>query len=109
MELIERDAARRREERHVRLIDKDALLAFERFDAQIEEHTANDVLMIIKTSPTIDPIHAAGGCYCRECESYSYDVEHNKGWCNLGPPREVRGDGSGYCDLGAPMGGKDDG
>lgn len=29
-------------------------------------------------APTIDPVHAAGGCYCRECEYY-----HSKnGWCD---------------------------
>ena len=24
-------------------------------------------LRLIRQSPTIDPVHAAGGCYCREC------------------------------------------
>lgn len=25
----------------------------------------------IKWMPTIDPVHAAGGCYCRECEYWT--------------------------------------
>lgn len=28
---------------------------------------AKDFVQDIKDQPTIDPIHAAGGCYCREC------------------------------------------
>lgn len=53
----------------MRLIDADAVLNFERFDLEVtgEEHTANDILMMIQTAPTIGPVHAAGGCYCREC------------------------------------------
>jgi hypothetical protein len=30
----------------------------------------DDVLAVIAEAPTIDPIHAAGGCYCRECMHY---------------------------------------
>lgn len=30
---------------------------------------------IIDEQPTIDPVHAAGGCYCREC------LHHNKNSC----------------------------
>lgn len=28
----------------------------------------NGLLNIINDSPTIDPVHAAGACYCWECE-----------------------------------------
>lgn len=59
----------------------------------------NDVALAIKNTPTIDPIHAAGGCYCQECIYSSYDAEYNKRWCNLSGCREVRTDGNGYCDL----------
>lgn len=31
---------------------------------------------IIDDLPTIDPVHAAGGCYCRECESYKKAGEY---------------------------------
>lgn len=53
----------------MRLIDADAVLNFERFDLEVtgEEHTANDILMMIQTAPTMDPVHAAGGCYCLDC------------------------------------------
>lgn len=49
---------------------------------------------------SVDPVHAAGGCYCRECQHSSYDAERNKRWCNrdLGC-REVKADGSGFCDF----------
>ena len=60
--------------------------------------------MLVKKAPTIDPIKAAGGCYCRECEYQRYDQEYGKRWCNHGLGcREVRADGQGYCDLGARM------
>lgn len=36
----------------------------------------------IKQMPTIDPIHAAGGCYCRECRYHRYDEEFDKHYCN---------------------------
>lgn len=41
----------------MRLIDADALLAFEKFDRELtgEKHTSKDFLMMIKTAPTIDP------------------------------------------------------
>ena len=26
-----------------------------------------DLMCDIKTMPAVDPVHAAGGCYCREC------------------------------------------
>ena len=32
----------------------------------------NDVALAIKNTPTIDPIHAAGGCYCWECPTKQY-------------------------------------
>lgn len=27
----------------------------------------------IENAPTIDPVHAAGGCYCRECNFWDSD------------------------------------
>lgn len=29
-----------------------------------------DVLRVINSTPIVDPVHAAGGCYCSECEFY---------------------------------------
>lgn len=58
---------------------------------------------------SVDPIRAAGGCYCRECRHGSYDTEYNKRWCNHDSGcREVKADGSGFCDLGVPIGAQDD-
>lgn len=65
------------------------------------------VYVALSKSPTIDPIHAAGGCYCQECIYSSYDAEYNKRWCNLSGCREVRTDGNGYCDLGKRKDGQD--
>ena len=51
----------------MRLIDADALIAFERFDYEVtgEEHTANDILLMIKTAPTIDAVPVVR---CSECK-----------------------------------------
>lgn len=48
----------------------------------------------IKSMPTIDPVHAAGACYCGEC------VEYNKprlGWCAFHMDRENPND---FCAYG---------
>ena len=37
-------------------------------------------LRLIRQSPTIDPVHAAGGCYCFECEKFGHDS--GPGFCN---------------------------
>lgn len=33
-----------------------------------------DCIQALKGSPTIDPVHAAGGCYCRECRHKDTNV-----------------------------------
>lgn len=37
-------------------------------------------LRLIRQSPTIDPVHSAGGCYCFECEKFDHDS--GTGFCN---------------------------
>lgn len=41
----------------------------------------NCLFSIISDAPTIDPVHASGGCYCRECENnsggYCYNDDRN--------------------------------
>lgn len=55
----------------------------------------------IVESQSVDPIHAAGGCYCHECMYQSYDAVYNHRWCHFETAcREVRADGMGYCDQG---------
>ena len=52
------------------LINREALLSFEKMDADLcatcgEHHTAEDVIMMIKTAPTVDAVPVVR---CRECE-----------------------------------------
>ena len=56
-----------------------------------------DVANMIKSRATIDPVHAAGACYCRECKHWQehYDYckefaeERNQGdFCSRGQRRE---------------------
>ena len=51
------------------LINREALLSFEKMDADLcascgEHHTAEDVIMMIKTAPTVDAVTVVR---CREC------------------------------------------
>ena len=60
----------------------------------------NEVQEIVDMQ-SIDPVHTAGGCYCKECIYQTYDEEFDRRWCNrdLGC-RAVRADGLGFCDQG---------
>ena len=54
------------------LINREALLSFEKMDADLcatcgEHHTAEDVIMMIKTAPTVDAVPVVR---CRECKNY---------------------------------------
>lgn len=56
-----------------RLIDADVL------DARLKcTYRYFQIAGDIAEAPTVDPIRAAGGCYCRECEYYLPD--HICGW-----------------------------
>ena len=35
------------------------------------------VYVALSKSPTIDPIHAAGGCYCQECKKFRRYTKNN--------------------------------
>ena len=35
---------------------------------------------IIDDEPSVDPVHAAGGCYCFECQKFDHDS--GTGFCN---------------------------
>lgn len=79
----------------MRLIDADALI--ERIKYLSHEYkrvridTVTGCLLTNSVSPTVDPIHAAGGCYCKEC-LHSEPVEYkfaddwivpiDEYWCN---------------------------
>ena len=65
------------------LINREALLSFEKMDADLcatcgEHHTAEDVLMMIKTAPTVDAVPVVR---CRECKYRGTDdcIFHIKG------------------------------
>ena len=52
------------------LINREVLLSFEKMDADLcatcgEPHTAEDVIMMIKTAPTVDAVPVVR---CRECK-----------------------------------------
>ena len=58
------------------LINREALLSFEKMDADLcatcgEHHTAEDVIMMIKTAPTVDAVPVVR---CRECVHYEMGV-----------------------------------
>ena len=66
-----------------RLIDREALLSSEKMDAELcatcgEHHTAEDVIMMIKTAPTVDAVPVVR---CRECKHRGTDdcIFHIKG------------------------------
>ena len=45
------------------------------------ENIAVSAIMEIEDAPTIDPVHAAGACYCRECEYFYIDEGDSLGVC----------------------------
>lgn len=47
-----------------------------------------------ENAPTIDPVHAAGACYCRECRNYN---KPRLGWCSHHMDRENPDD---FCSWG---------
>ena len=52
------------------LINREALLSFEKMDADLcatcgENHTAEDVIMMIKTAPTVDAVPVVRCAKCR--------------------------------------------
>lgn len=53
-----------------------------------------DVAHMIKSRATIDPVHAAGACYCRECRNYN---KPRLGWCSHHMDRENPDD---FCSWG---------
>ena len=94
------------------LIEREAAIAKVEPD---EYYHSNEVKAMLEELPTIDPIKAAGGCYCRECKHFDttgfapdpYNpTELQMGWCAInrrekqackwcsdGEPREAQDDG----------------
>ena len=60
--------------REKQLIDREALLSFEKMDAELcatcgEHHTAEDVIMMIKTAPTVDAVEVVR---CKDCKYHEH-------------------------------------
>ena len=67
------------------LINREALLSFEKMDADLcatcgEHHTAEDVIMMIKTAPTVDAVPVVR---CRECKYRFKNNGHDKSGCPI--------------------------
>ena len=60
----------------MRLVDVEELYCS---DCELKNH-CEDVMCDVKTMPAVDPVHAAGGCYCFECEKFDHDG--GAGFCN---------------------------
>ena len=82
------------------LINREVLLSFEKMDADLcatcgEHHTAEDVIMMIKTAPAVDAVPVVR---CRECK--------HLGFCGDATNLEVMGF-YGYCSRGERKEGAD--
>lgn len=83
-----------------RLIDANALierLKFKRrLNGNIPDKCAGYDSAIAQANklPSIDPVHAAGACYCRECRNYN---KPRLGWCSHYMDRENPDD---FCSWG---------
>ena len=56
----------------MRLIDADAIFPNGVFVCRGDAADAvAEIMGLISNAPTIDPVHAAGGCYCWECEHWT--------------------------------------
>ena len=66
------------------LINREVLLSFEKMDADLcatcgEHHTAEDVIMMIKTAPTVDAVHVVRCRECNHCDPENYHCDHPMG------------------------------
>lgn len=82
-----------------RLIDYQAAVdryytEFEKQDICDWEQDRDLLKQCFDESPTIDPVHAAGACYCRECRNYN---KPRLGWCSHHMDRENPDD---FCSWG---------
>ena len=64
----------------MRLVDADALMEKEYSRLREGEVLYRIPPSHVDAAPAIDPIHAAGGCYCFECEKFDHDG--GAGFCN---------------------------
>lgn len=63
------------------LINREALLSFEKMDADLcascgEHHTAEDVIMMIKIAPTVDAVEVVRCRECKHCDPENHHCDH---------------------------------
>ena len=88
------------------LINREALLSFEKMDADLcttcgKHHTAEDVIMMIKTAPTVDAVPVVR---CRECK-HMIPQSHTR-YCTVWNAVNGMGD-EGFCNYGERKEGAD--
>ena len=100
------------------LINREVLLSFEKMDADLcatcgEHHTAEDVIMMIKTAPTVDAVPVVR---CRECKHFRHYGKTSlfingknikAGWCQrrISYDEEYRMTADDFCSYGERKGG----
>ena len=90
------------------LINREALLSFEKMDADLcatcgEHHTAEDVIMMIKTAPTVDAVPVVR---CRECKYRFKNNGHDKSGCPI-IDANIWMDDDDFCSYGERKGNDD--
>ena len=91
------------------LINREALLSFEKIDADLcatcgEHHTAEDVIMMIKTAPTVDAVPVVRCRECKHCDPENHHCDHHMG--TAAPLRRKPDD---FCSYGERKEGADNG
>jgi hypothetical protein len=80
----------------MRLIDADeSERLLDAWDWQDTYLTVRFKEMILDECPTVDPVHAAGACYCRECKWFV--TTKGGGWCGEVMARPMPPDG--FCSY----------
>lgn len=61
------------------------------------------IVDIIDKQPTIDPVQAAGACYCRECIHYSFDRCTNPDIAQYTEDGVAFREDNDFCNYGKPI------
>ena len=82
------------------LINREVLLSFEKMDADLcatcgEHHTAEDVIMMIKTAPTVDAVPVVRCQECKHCDPENYHCDHP-----MGTTAPLRREPDDFCSYG---------
>ena len=83
--------------------EKDNLINRDSLIKEIKNINTYDLVALkkVERAPAVDPVHAAGACYCRECKHFGHNLE-NDTYCSiingLTDPEEYD-----FCSYGEPM------